>query len=240
MDYFSDNKVRIGDKNIQIYLGQCDKRFKKYPKVILEFCGSYSEKSNNLANIKEFVGIKKDESNINNKTGKLKIKSETRNDINSKTGKREKKIYYQITLKRIENLRVDNLEDYEWLPLKESKPVKEENNDNEIKIAENNLDFYLGQCDIDFQSFDQLILITTEEYIQTIEYIIKILNNQGIQISEDYINRDNKEIFFHYFEKDIINSKTGRKERKKFYKIEITKCPDLFMFTDPDTALEIE
>lgn len=236
-EYFLDNVVRISNKDIRIYLGQCDKKLNKYPTVVLSFGETFAEKGRTIANILGAIGIKIHDSNFSEVSGTLRFKSQEDNILNQRTGRREKKIFYQITLAKVEGLNTENIKKYEFADLGESKILKDDVCKNELKISDNVLDFYLGQCNLDFQSYDQLVLSTTFENIEMIKYILKILNPLGIQINEDYI--EGEKIYFNSIERERINPKTGRKERKKFYKLGITKVPELFMYTNPEEAIDI-
>lgn len=238
MEFVEDNKVRIADKDIRTYLGQCDKKFKKYDEVILSFGESFAEKARTISSILGAIGIKVHESNINDKSGNIKFGQQEDNIMNHKSGRREKRTFYQIVLTKISNLDIDNIEDYEFESVEKSKPIKEEISNNELKISDNVLDFYLGQCNLDFQSYDQLVLSAVEDNVETIKYIIKILNPLGIQIDDDYLDTKEKKIYFRCIEKEGVNLKTGRKERKMFYKLGLTKVPELFMYTNPKEAIK--
>lgn len=239
-EFISDNIIRIAEKEFRTYLGQCDRKFSKYPKVILSFGESFAEKGRTIANILGAIGIKIHESNINNNLGNIKFKRNEDEIINKRTGKREKKIFYQMTLTKM-NLDIDNIKEFIFADIKDSLLIKnDEPLKNEIKIGNNGLDFYLGQCNLDFQSYDQLVLSAIEDNLEMVKYIIKLLNPLGITVDDDYIDRKNKKIFFHVIEKERINEGSGRKERKKFYRIGLTKIPDLFMYTQPDEAIYLD
>jgi hypothetical protein len=60
----------------------------------------------------------------------------------------------------------------------------------------------------------------------------------GILVDDDYFDSKNKRIYFHATEKERINPKSGRKERKVFYRLGITKVPELYMYTNPKKAIE--
>jgi hypothetical protein len=236
-EFIDDNVVRIADKDIRIYLGQCDKKFKRYGEVILRFGETFAEKARTMEGILGAIGIKTHESNINGKTGNLQFCRQEENVVNRKSGNREKRIFYQIILKKVDNLDIDDITKYDFEDINKSKVVENECN-NELKISDNALDFYLGQCNLDFQSYDQLVLTALGENIETIKYLIKILNPLGIQIEDDYIDTKTKKIYFHVIEKEGINPKTGRKERKSFYRLGLTKAPELYMYTNPKEAIE--
>lgn len=237
-EFVDDGIVRISDKDIRVYLGQCDKKFNKYPEVTLSFGETFAEKGRTITSILGAIGIKVSKSNLNSVSGSIKFGKYEDNILNKKTGNREKKVFYQILLSKVDGLEIDNINDYEFVKLENSKIVRDLPCNNEIKISDNSLDFYLGQCNLDFQSHDQLVLSTTAENIEMVKYILKILNPLGIEVDEEYRDLDTKKIYFHAFEKERINPNTGRKERKMFYRIGITKVPELFMYTSPETALE--
>ena len=239
MEFKDDNIIRVSDKDIRTYLGQCDKKFNKYPEIILSFGESFAEKARTMVSILGAIGIKVDDSNINKLSNNLVFNKQEENILNRKTGRREEKVFYQIKLTKIPELDVENINNYEFIKLENSKMIKEtEPIKNELKISDNSLDFYLGQCNLDFQSYDQLVLSTLAENIETIKYIIKILNLLGIQVDDKYIDFKNKKIYFYAIERERINPKSGRKERKVFYRLGITKIPDLYMYTDPKSAIE--
>jgi hypothetical protein len=241
MEYFEDNYVRIADKDIRTYLGQCDKKLNKYPEIILSFGETFAEKGRTIVSILGAIGIKVHSSNKGNLLGNLKFKRQEGSIINKKTGKRESKVFYQITLSREEKLSYEDIDLFEYEDLKNAKIIKEEEPiKNELKISDNSLDFYLGQCNLDFQSYDQVVLSTTIENIELLKYIIKILNPLGIQVDEDYIDRRRNKIIFYAVEKERINPMNARRERKTFYKLGITKIPELFMYTNPESAIEVE
>ena len=62
--------------------------------------------------------------------------------INKKTGKRERKIFYQIVLKKIDDLEYTDVKSYEFASEEDAKIIKDEEIKNELKISDNVLDFY--------------------------------------------------------------------------------------------------
>ena len=109
---------------------------------------------------------------------------------------------------------------------------------NEIKIADRDIRIYLGQCLIDFQRFDQLILSAGEAFVEKQRYIANILAAVGIVIDDKYLGENNK-IKLISEEVEMVNERTGRREKRLFHKLGITKIPDLFMYTDADKAVDI-
>jgi hypothetical protein len=240
VEFIDDNKIRIADKDIRTYLGQCDKKLKKYDEVVLSFGKSFAEKARTIANILGAIGIKVHKSNINDISGNIKFGHQETNIINNKSGKRENRIFYSIVLTKIDNLDTEDITDYEFKDIRDSVKSDEDEISNELKISDNVLDFYLGQCNLDFQSYDQLVLSSLAENIETIKYIVKVLNTLGIQIQDEYLDVRNKKIYFHYIEKEGVNLKTGRKERKTFYRLGLTKTPALYMYTKKETVQYID
>ena len=66
----------------------------------------------------------------------------------------------------------------------------------------------------------------------------KILEGVGIFIDKKYKNKLGKTIMPSEI-KDLLNKSSGRMEKKRFYKLGLTKHPDLFKFTDADKALHV-
>ena len=240
-EYYNDNIIRISDKDLRTYLGQCDKKLTKYQDVVLSFGETFAEKGRTIVSILGAIGIKVHSSNMGPTLGNLKFKRQEDTIINKKTGARENKIFYQIVLSKIKDLNFYNVDELEYEDIKNAKIIKDDEPiRNELKISDNSLDFYLGQCNLDFQSYDQIVLSTTADNIELLKYMVKILNPLGIQIDEDYLDRSGKKIIFHAIEKERINPNNARRERKVFYRLGISKIPELFMYTNPKSAIEVE
>jgi hypothetical protein len=237
-DYVEDNIIRIADKDIRTYLGQCDKKFNKYPSIVLSFGESFAEKGRTIVSILGAIGIKVHKSNTN-AFGNIRFNKQEESVINQKTGKREPKTFYKILLAKIDGLSIEDINKYEFVDIEQSKNDGfEDELKNEIKISDKGLDFYLGQCNLDFQSYDQLVLSSTEDNIELIKYMVKILNPLGIEIYQEYRDLKSKKVFFKTISKERTNPRTGRKELKKFYRLGITKVQELFMYTNPKEAIE--
>ncbi len=117
----------------------------------------------------------------------------------------------------------------------------DEDNDikrNEVKIAQRDIRIYLGQCLIDFQRFDQIILSAGESFVEKMIYLSNILKAVGIEIDSGYKNSAGK-VQLKTEPMELVNKGTGRRETKNFHKLGLTKIPELFMYTDPDKALEV-
>ena len=236
-EYLEDNIIRISDKDLRTYLGQCDKKLNKYSEIILSFGESFAEKGRTIVSILGAIGIKVHNSN---NLATLKFVRHEDSILNKTTGKRENKVFYQIVLSKIKDLDFYNIDELEYEDLKNAKVIKEDETiKNELKISDNSLDFYLGQCNLDFQSYDQIILSTTVDNIEMLKYIVKILNPLGVQIDEEYLDKSGQNIIFHSIERERINPKNARRERKMFYRLGITKIPELFMYTNPEEAIEL-
>lgn len=112
---------------------------------------------------------------------------------------------------------------------------------NEVRIAGREIRVYIGECVFLFQKFDQIVLSAGEKYIDKMKYIADILKALGVEIEDDYKNEKYKDkVLYKKEEIEEINEKTGRREIKVFNKLGLTKIPDLYMFTDPKKAIELE
>lgn len=108
----------------------------------------------------------------------------------------------------------------------------------EIIIADRDIRIYLGQCLVDFQRYDQIVLSAGEAYVEKQRYIANILEAVGIVIDDKYLG-PNKKIKLISEESEIVNERTGRREMRLFHKLGLTKIPELFMYTDPDKAVDV-
>ena len=116
--------------------------------------------------------------------------------------------------------------------------AEEEIVNEEVKIAEKDIRIYLGECALRFQSKDQLILSAGHSFVEKMRYVANILNAMGIVIDKKYKHPATGKMKFEEQESEIINPKTGRKEIRNFYKLGITKIPEIYMYTDPDKAID--
>ena len=111
--------------------------------------------------------------------------------------------------------------------------------DDEVKIAQRDIRIYLGQCLIDFQKVDKLILSAGDSFVEKMIYITNIVKGVGIEIDKEYKNKITGKIQLKTEVNEMLNERTGRRETKRFHKLGLTKIPSLFMYTDPDKAIEI-
>ena len=112
---------------------------------------------------------------------------------------------------------------------------------NEVKIAGREIRVYIGECAFLFQKYDQIILSSGEKYLDKMKYIADILKALGVEIESDYKNpKHNDKCVYKKEEVELVNERTGRREVKTFYKLGLTKIPDLFMFTNPKKAIELD
>lgn len=114
----------------------------------------------------------------------------------------------------------------------------EESKNNEIIIADRDIRIYLGQCAIDFQRFDQLVLSAGDTYVEKMRYIANILAALGVVVERRYLGENGK-IRFITEEAEVLNERTGRREKRMFHKLGVSKIPELFMYTDPETAIDV-
>lgn len=115
---------------------------------------------------------------------------------------------------------------------------KQEDRRNEIIIAKKEIRTYLGQCLIDFQRFDELVLSAVDSFVEKMIYIANILKAVGIETDPKYKNAMGK-IKLRTEQIELVNENTGRRETRFVHKLGIKKIPDLYMYTDPDSALEV-
>jgi hypothetical protein len=115
---------------------------------------------------------------------------------------------------------------------------KEENEGNIVRIAERDFRIYLGVCDLLFQKYDQVILCAKEKYLEKLISIQNIKRAVGIELDKKYKNPLTGKPKFESEEVETTNDFTGRREIIKVYKLGLTKIPELFMYTDPDKAIE--
>lgn len=109
---------------------------------------------------------------------------------------------------------------------------------NEIKIAQRDFRFYLGQCVLDFQKYDQIVLSAGDGYVEKMIYIANILKALGVEIDKNYKNITGKPQLKSE-PKEVLNERTGRREVRTFHRLGLTKIPELYMYTDPDKAVDI-
>lgn len=114
----------------------------------------------------------------------------------------------------------------------------ENEKDYEIIIADRDIRIYLGQCLIDFQRMDQMVLLAIDAYVEKQRYMANILAAVGIVVDKKYLGENGKMKLIKE-ETEVVNERTGRRERRFINRLGITKIPELFMYTDPDTAVEI-
>lgn len=117
--------------------------------------------------------------------------------------------------------------------------VEQEVKGNEIKIASRDIRIYIGQCALDFQKFDQIILSAGDSFVEKMLYIANILRAVGIDVDKNYKNKTTGKPQLKTEPTEILNERTGRRETKKFHKLGLTKIPELFMYTDPEAAVEL-
>lgn len=118
------------------------------------------------------------------------------------------------------------------------KQNEKQEKDNEIKIAMKDIRIYLGQCLIDFQRYDQIVLSAGDGFVEKMIYVANILKAVGIEIDPYYKNKITGKIQLKSEVTEITNPNTGRREKKIFHKLGLTKIPELYMYTDPSNALE--
>ena len=115
---------------------------------------------------------------------------------------------------------------------------EEQEERDDIKIADRDLRIYLGECLLNFQRVDQITLSVMERYKEKAKYIANILEAVGIKVDESYKGSWGK-IKFISKDIEVVNPKTGRREMKEVFKLGLTKVPELFMYTDPDKAVDV-
>jgi hypothetical protein len=108
--------------------------------------------------------------------------------------------------------------------------------ENKVRIAGREVRIYAWECLRLFQNCDQIILSTSEKYIDKTNYIINVFNCLGIVEQKNYRTILGKRKFEETTE-EVINEKTGRMEKRTFFQIGLTKVPELFMYTDPDKEI---
>lgn len=112
---------------------------------------------------------------------------------------------------------------------------------NEIKIGKQDFRFYVGQCAIKFRTNDQIVLVGGEGFKEKILYVFDAMSGLGVEVEKDYKNKGTKKIELAAESRDVEDEKTGRVMSKKFYRLGLTKIPELFMFTDPEKPdIELE
>lgn len=116
--------------------------------------------------------------------------------------------------------------------------MTEETKPKVIIIAHRDIRFYLGECLISLQRYDQIVLSAGESFVEKQRYIAHIMSAVGVKIDDKYLNEQGK-IKFISEEKEMMNESTGRREMRMFHKLGLTKIPDLFMYTDSDKAVEV-
>lgn len=106
-------------------------------------------------------------------------------------------------------------------------------NSNEIKIGDRDIRIYLGQCDFQYQRYDQIILIATDKWFDKMKYICEIKLRTGSVLPREYKGENGQPIFKTVYV-DMLDKNTGRIRQVKVSKIELSKHHDFFMFTDAD------
>lgn len=110
---------------------------------------------------------------------------------------------------------------------------------DEVKVANRDIRIYLGECLYLFQKFDSITLSAVEKHRESLRYIADIFKAFGVKIEDKYLGKRGQ-IVYKSEDIDIINRRTGRRDMRTIYRIRIIKHPDYYMFTDPDTAVELE
>jgi len=109
-----NNELKIADKELKIYLGECLILFRKFDNIFLSSSDKYIDKSNLMANILIAIGVEIDKEYLNEKN-KMLYKTEEVNCFNSKKSEHEKRIFHKLGLKKISNqkgLGIEIDEDY--------------------------------------------------------------------------------------------------------------------------------
>lgn len=244
-----DNEIRIGESDIRVYLGQCAIDFQKYDELILSAGESFVEKSRTIANILSAVGIVISRKYLSS-NNKIRFITEEAEIYNERTSRAENKFIYKLGVIKIPDLFMYTDAEEAIIPKIDNKTAivvesKKENlanksNNNTIIIGgERDIRFYLGQCLLSFQRFDEIILSAKEEYSATQNYIAKILKGVGIVVKKEY--RDEKGRMRFIADKvEILNERTGRREMKLCTKLGLCKIPEIRMFNDNMEVEDIE
>lgn len=230
-------ELKVANKDIRIYLGDGILKFQKYDYMTISAGESFTDKGLLVANIFNAMAITIDP-DYKNLMGRIKWKAEV-----SITSKKEQKIFYKLGLKKIldciDDHNLDRIEDaFEFGTIKTFESDYEEK-EKEVIIADRDLRLYLGEMLLLLQKFDQIYLSFSEQYLSTVKQIVKIYNTMGLVIEDKYLDKKSGKIMFDLKKIEIFNKSNGRREIKNRYKIGLTKIPDLFMYTDPDRAIEL-
>lgn len=109
---------------------------------------------------------------------------------------------------------------------------------NEVRIGKQDFRFYSGQCNVKFRSNDQVELLAMDSFKEKLIYVYESLMGVGITLDKGYKDSNGKpnpkpEVY------PIEDEKTGRSINKIFYRLGLTKTPEIFMFTKPDEKMII-
>ena len=228
-----NNEIIIADKDIRLYLGICAINFQRFNQLVLSAGESFVEKQRTMSSILAAVGIEIEEKYLSS-NNKIKFITEETEIINDKSGKREKRFFHKLGITKIPDLFQYTKEDEDAIvPTVNDNisPIEQYNisGNNEIIIAERDIRLYLGQCLMDFQRFDSLVLSAGSDFVEKQRYIAKILAGLGIVVEKPY--RAEKGIIRDVTDEvEILNERTGRREIKTCHKLGITKVPELCMY----------